>query len=733
MPISSDHVLAPCPPEHLSLLPLSDTNQEDFFIITGYNDTKHEHVIYPEFTWNVMAYAIMKTERRKLTGKKKQFDLKIFLGLPLDLILEIFGHLHPIDIYHIVQTSKSLRNIVLARNSASLWKTCFSRHPEVPSCPPDISAPQWATLLFGPEICDYCGTYSALPDFTFRQHLCDACLGRLCISKVAALYEPDDIVWRLVPATHKYVGYHHWGMLKYHGLQHGEYMRKDLQVMTQKLKELREDIAKNKSGSKAVFEAFTESTEEQHAATCNEWAVEIYNSVENEYEDLISSLRARITERLIGLGHDPDDISSIDLIKNLDFYGPRKTLRLTRRFWRENKPSFEALIASRKEKRQRFERETLLYTRRRAIQSTYFEYQKTLSPMTWETFPDYTALLHFEDICSLLNDPSDAELNELVCSEVFAKLPEYLHKWHQLQLQRCFALLPDTKATGLTDPTISMHKLYLATSVFTCIYSDCKGKNGAAEICLFGWDDVSVHAGCPEFEMNAPNHLAFSTSGSVIAGALVSFLGLDPTTASVSDMDRLNARLLCAECPQKPHKGGKGRQIYTWREYVKHANDTILDALHLTQSWHLLSPDTTALVRLRERKPVDHSWTCNHCAAHVDDFVSRSDARKHVRKVHSISAPRDGDDIINYRGADIRRYIKKPDILVESPLAEFRCARCPDMGKRLYSTRQLEQHLRRKHKVSTLEIGRDFVKVQLIQRSSTTIDSSAARHGTTIS
>ncbi|KAF5384841.1 hypothetical protein D9615_000908 [Tricholomella constricta] len=332
--ISSDHVLSPSLLEHLSLLPLSDTNQEDFFMVTGNNDTEHEHLTV--LTWNVAANAIMKTERRKLTGKKKQVDLRIFLGLPLDLILEIFGHLHPIDIYHIAQTSKSLRNVVLARNSASLWKTCFSRHPEVPSCPPGMSAPRWATLLFGPVICDYCGKYGALLDFTLRQHLCSTCLGRFCVSKVpesdVALYEPDDIVWRLVPATLRYVGHHYWRTFPYNQLAlHGRYMRKDLRVMTQKLKELQEDIAKNKSGSKAAFEAFTESTEEQHAATCKEWAVEIFHSVEDEHEDLISSFQDRITARLIGLGHDPDDISSVDLMKDLDFDGPRKSLRLTRR------------------------------------------------------------------------------------------------------------------------------------------------------------------------------------------------------------------------------------------------------------------------------------------------------------------------------------------------------------------------------------------------------------------
>ncbi|KAF5384833.1 hypothetical protein D9615_000903 [Tricholomella constricta] len=266
--ISSDEVLAPSLLEHLSLLPLSDTDLEDFFMVTGYNDTQRKNLTFSEPTWIVVANEIMKTERRKLTGKKKQFDLRIFLGLPLDLIIEIFGHLHPIDIYHIAQTSKSLRNVVLARNSASLWKTCFSRHPEVPSCPPDMSTPRWATLLFGPMVCDDCGKYGARLDFSFRQHLCSACFNRLCVSKVpeldVALYESDDIVWGLVPVSHRYVGDRYSHIHEdVEVMRYGRFLRKDLQTMTQKLKELREDITKNKPGSKAAFEAFKESTEEQ--------------------------------------------------------------------------------------------------------------------------------------------------------------------------------------------------------------------------------------------------------------------------------------------------------------------------------------------------------------------------------------------------------------------------------------------------------------------------------------
>jgi hypothetical protein len=111
--------------------------------------------------------------------------------------IQIFEHLHPIDLYNLIRTSKAFRSLLLRRQATAVWRETFSRHPDIPSCPPDLSLPKWASLLFGPTTCDVslekssvgflnpiliiqdCGFTEAMPDFSFRKRKCNHCM--VCI------------------------------------------------------------------------------------------------------------------------------------------------------------------------------------------------------------------------------------------------------------------------------------------------------------------------------------------------------------------------------------------------------------------------------------------------------------------------------------------------------------------------------------------------------------------------
>ncbi|KAF8172646.1 hypothetical protein BJ912DRAFT_1080535, partial [Pholiota molesta] len=67
-----------------------------------------------------------------------------------------FEFLHPIDLYHAIRATKGLRSFLLNKNSITIWKESFLNHPDIPFYPPDVSAPKWASLLFGPATCDVC-------------------------------------------------------------------------------------------------------------------------------------------------------------------------------------------------------------------------------------------------------------------------------------------------------------------------------------------------------------------------------------------------------------------------------------------------------------------------------------------------------------------------------------------------------------------------------------------------
>lgn len=70
-------------------------------------------------------------------------------------IFQIFSHLHPIDLYHISITSKTLRKLLLSPDLAFAWHRSFEEHRGVvPLCPHKISGPTWVNFLFGSTVCD---------------------------------------------------------------------------------------------------------------------------------------------------------------------------------------------------------------------------------------------------------------------------------------------------------------------------------------------------------------------------------------------------------------------------------------------------------------------------------------------------------------------------------------------------------------------------------------------------
>lgn len=71
--------------------------------------------------------------------------------------MQIFGQLGPMDLLSLTRTSKSLRAVLLSRSSISIWKQAFGNvnPPGLPECPPDLTEPQYAELVFG-KTCTVC-------------------------------------------------------------------------------------------------------------------------------------------------------------------------------------------------------------------------------------------------------------------------------------------------------------------------------------------------------------------------------------------------------------------------------------------------------------------------------------------------------------------------------------------------------------------------------------------------
>jgi len=92
---------------------------------------------------------------QKKGGGSRKRNLSKLPNMPLDILFEIFGHLHPIDVLHLARTTKSLRHVLMRRSAASIWRQARAHIHELPDCPTDLSEPQYANLLFDPH-CHFC-------------------------------------------------------------------------------------------------------------------------------------------------------------------------------------------------------------------------------------------------------------------------------------------------------------------------------------------------------------------------------------------------------------------------------------------------------------------------------------------------------------------------------------------------------------------------------------------------
>ncbi|KAK1216861.1 hypothetical protein PQX77_020496 [Marasmius sp. AFHP31] len=124
--------------------------------------------------WNY-AYAetVMQLRAEKCLGTEGSGTISLLFQLPLDIQIEIFGWLHPIDLLRLPRVFPELLI------SSSTWKSSFQVHVDSAlQCPNEVSFPRWASLLFDPHKCDECNIRHALPDLAKVERVCFDCQTR---------------------------------------------------------------------------------------------------------------------------------------------------------------------------------------------------------------------------------------------------------------------------------------------------------------------------------------------------------------------------------------------------------------------------------------------------------------------------------------------------------------------------------------------------------------------------
>ncbi|TEB31414.1 hypothetical protein FA13DRAFT_1709803 [Coprinellus micaceus] len=137
-------------------------------------------------------------------GKGKQVEnaFNFFQDLPADVLGEVTAYLTPVDLLHLSRTTRELRGFLMSASSAVFWKQARQNDEHLPPCPPDLSEPAYAHLLFS-DLCHKClsSEGNVLLHLEARTQLCEPCTLEEFKRWQELPEEVDSALVELVPDT----------------------------------------------------------------------------------------------------------------------------------------------------------------------------------------------------------------------------------------------------------------------------------------------------------------------------------------------------------------------------------------------------------------------------------------------------------------------------------------------------------------------------------------------------
>ncbi|KAI0660261.1 hypothetical protein C8Q70DRAFT_913949 [Cubamyces menziesii] len=315
------------------------------------------------------------SKARSRTGK-----LAGIMQMPVDVFLQIALHLHPLDLLHLVRTSKGVRSLLLSRRNRSVWTASLSSVEGLPACPPDMSEPAYSALLFG-RTCNLCGANRAgWVDYAIRLRLCKACHQTHIRPGSHILYGVDSDHARLFMAmtpceTGKDTSaakklqdpFKHTGKEKYY----------DTQLRAVASRPFPYGNFPNAGQTydewmKAFF-AHTIAVH-NHASALLEWEWETSWQRECESRELKRKFKEAVIEKLVALGYPKEDLPYSREWKRL----VKQPKELTDRVWNNLRPKLEEFLRQEKERTRRNALDIRARPRREQIVKYYEDFVQGL-------------------------------------------------------------------------------------------------------------------------------------------------------------------------------------------------------------------------------------------------------------------------------------------------------------------------------------------------------------------
>lgn len=503
--------------------------------------------------------------KRARTAKKGR--LSGLLDISLDIVFEIFGNLHPLDLLRISRISKEFRNLLMHKSSRHIWKSSLSSVvPTLPPCAPGMTEPQWVSLVFD-TTCYVCQKTARKADWGLFIRICNKCAKSHLGSGM--LFSPESEktdFMSLIPTRRD-------AAKPYRKV----WFKKELESIKTKCNAIQgaEEKRKFVEDRKELVSSLKE-----HTTLCEAWAETIAESRSSELADLKEERFAAITAKLISLGwgmeldniQDPDSLRSHKHVKQPN--------PLTERTWKTIKP--DLLIFMELMKKKRLDRElAALVVERKAIAGKVLRtFKRSQLPWT-DIMPGVSDFLSFPEIKAVIDQAFEVEVDEQSFEALLPAFPGMIATWRESIVKLLVHQRKRLCKDQTEDDEEIMRQLKLATSVFKChscgddagdpYFDSIMYHNDGHHIELrcrpLFWPRVLAHrcATRPydygvslmsflDLRRDVPwtsNVFLVDSQMAEIVKKIVILCGKDPSTTTVDDMDAADYRFACHTCADR--------------------------------------------------------------------------------------------------------------------------------------------------------------------------------------
>ncbi|KZT71821.1 hypothetical protein DAEQUDRAFT_723911 [Daedalea quercina L-15889] len=583
--------------------------------------------------------------RKHLRGKRG--GLKDMPTMPLDILLEILCSLEPRDLLNLARTTKPFRAFLMSRGSAGMWKAARANVKGLPDCPPHLSEPVYANLVFFPY-CHNClksNVQTILWEFSKRY--CPACAKTLTIAQQDIWFHTQHS-WSAVYLDLDIFSVIYGKKEVYHGPE------------LDRIKSVWDRIHKDDA---AWSEFVTEQRQRvtaarQHAGWCRVWerqraanrSEELHEIREQRLETIVSKLRE------LGWGDELDRIELDGYRPLCDHAHVRPSKALTdRAAWAKIRDEVVAFMEVIRETRLRIERRQMIRRRLSALK-TMIALARSAPPKRTvedEYKPRFQDLAMMPEVREVIEAPDPVAVDERALKLLIPMLPALEARWQYERRAELMALLGRrVGAPGGLDP------LELATTWFRC--SDCERLMHYPVVLAHECQYIPLpHEVATRYDgyqlciVEVCDYLPWDTSSielvsrhSSRADVIVEMCGRDPAVTTQKDMDDAGLRLVCED----PYLGGV---VMSWRRAVKYMYEQQRWDFK-THRWSIATEEekeavkdreTTEKARMFEKRARVLRWCCGYCnisrlsrwASSV--CLSLDGVKKHLETQHAIENP----------------------------------------------------------------------------------------------